>query len=166
MQHGQLLRRGPRLHSASTSVIANPIAAAVRHRVIVDIVHNGNIYVGHRAVVTQRAVIPIRAVIATAGITVAVVDAAIKANMRTPVARVPLVDVIVVAPPGRRPKRAYIRGHNPGAWNPVIAGTGIAPVAWRPNIIVAGSGRLAVIGKGRRRFGRLHGLRVGSLIVV
>ena len=128
--------------------------------------NNGNIYVGHRAVIVQRAIIPIRAVIAMARISETVVDAAIESNVRPPVARVPLIDVIVISPPRRRPERAHIRGHNPRAGNPVIVGIGISPIAWRPNVIVAGSRRLAVIGKRRRRLGGFHGLCVGSLIVV
>jgi hypothetical protein len=163
--HSQLLSRGPRLDSATPAVVTDAIAAVFPHLIVVNVV-DGRGHVGHRAVVVQSAVIPISAVIATARISIAVVDAAVVTNVRTPVARVPMVVAVIVAPPGRRPKRTYVRSHNPRAGYPVITGAGIAPVAWRPNVIVAGSGRLAVLGKRGRRFGGLDRLLVGGILIV
>ena len=91
MHHGQLLRRGPRVDSAAPTVVTDAIAAIVRHLIVVNIVNNGGIHIRYRAVVVKPAVIPISAVIATAGVSKAIIDAAVVADMRTPVARVPMV---------------------------------------------------------------------------
>jgi len=92
--HGQLLRRGPGVDSTMSAVVTHPIAPAVRHRVVVNVVNNRNIHIRHRSVVIHGAVVPICAVIATAGVSKAVIDSAIKSNVRAPVAGVPEVGVV------------------------------------------------------------------------
>jgi hypothetical protein len=161
MHHGQLLWRGPRLNSAAPAVVADPIAAVVWHLVVVDIVNDVDVNVRYRPVVAKPALIPIGAIIPAAGISIAVIDAAIVADVRTPITRVPMVVPVVETPPGRRPECIYVRGHHPRSRNPIITGVRIAPVTGRPNVIVARSGRLTVLGEGRRRLGGLDGLFVG-----
>ncbi len=166
MHHRQLLWRGPRLNSAAPAVVADPIAAVVWHLIVVNIVNDVDVNIRYRAVVVQPALIPIGAVIAAAGISITVIDAAIVADVRTPVARVPMVVPAIKTPPRRRPECIYIRGEHPRSRNPIITGVCIAPGTGRPNVIVARSGRLGVVGEGRRRFGSLDGLFVGIALIV
>jgi len=166
MHHSQLLRRRPRIDSATSAVKADPAAASVRHLVVVNIMNGGGINICHGAVIGKPALIPICAVVATPRVSIAVIDAAVVTNMRTPVTRVPVVVSVVVAPPGRRPERSYIRGKHPHPGDPIIAVARIIPVTGRPNIVVAGGGRLAVIGKGRRRFRSFDRLFIRGVLFV
>src|SRR5579862_6135609 len=111
-------------------------------------------------------VIPICTVVATPRVSIAVIDAAVVTNVRTPVTRVPAVVSVVVAPPGWRPKRIYIRGQHPHSRDPIIAVACIIPIAGRPNIVVTGCGRLAVIGKRWWRFRGFYRLFIRGVLVV
>ncbi len=164
--HCCFLRRGTSFNSASSTVVAHPAAPALRNAVVVNILNSRRVYIRHRAVVIHPAVVPVSSVVATAGISETVIDAAVVADMRTPVARVPVIVAVVEAPPGRCPERTHIRRQNPSSGNPVITGVRITPVAGRPNVVVAGSGRLAVIRKRRRWFGSFYRLIVGSILIV
>jgi hypothetical protein len=166
VQHSQFLLRGPRVHSSTPAVVADAIAAIVGHSVVINIVSNRRIHIRDRAVVIHGAVIPISAVVAAARISKAVIDAAVVTNMRTPVAGMPQIGAIIVTPPRRRPERVYPRRQHPRTGNPVVAGVCIIPVAGRPNVIVAGSGRLAVVGKRRRRFRGLDRLLIGGILSI
>ena len=140
------------------AVVTDAIAGVIRHRVVVDVVNSRAIYIRYHAVIVQRSVIPVGAVVATAGISEAIVDAAVVANVRTPVAGMPAVVAVIVTPPGRRPEGAHPGGQHPCAGNPVITAARIAPIAGRPDVIVARDGRLVIIRQGRRGlrgFGRL-----------
>jgi hypothetical protein len=109
MRRSQLLGRGPRIDSAATAVVANPSALIVGDTVVVNIANIRNVHIRNRAVVVNSAIIPISAIIATAGVSETVVDTAVVTNMRTPVTRVPMIVAIIEAPPGRRPERTHIR---------------------------------------------------------
>jgi hypothetical protein len=164
--HRQFLWRGPRLDSAAPAVVANPVAPVVRDLIVVNIMSDVDVDVRYRPVVVEPALIPIGAVIAAAGISIPVIDAAIVADVRTPIARVPMVVPTIETPPRRRPERIYIRGQNPRSGNPIVTSVRIAPGTGRPYVIVARSGRLAVIGERRRGFRSLDGLFVGIVLIV
>jgi hypothetical protein len=166
MHHGQLRRRGSQIDSAAPTVVTNPSAAIVWHLIVVNVVNDRNIHICYGAVVVNCIVPPISAVITAARVSIAVVDAAIKTNTRCPEAPVPSVDVILIAPPRRRPQRTHIRSQHPRAGHPVITGAGIAPSTGRPNVILAGSGRLGVLGERRRRLRGLNRLLVGGELIV
>ena len=106
MHHGQLLRRGPGIDSPAPAVVTDAVAAICSARVVVDIVNNRRYLHLLPTVIVNRAIVPISAIIATARISETIVHAAIVANVRTPVARVP---------DGRRrcrnPTRAASRAH-------------------------------------------------------
>jgi hypothetical protein len=55
----------------------------------VHIPHNCGVYVGNGAVVEEVVVVPVAAIIAAANISVPVIDAAVIANVRAPIATVP-----------------------------------------------------------------------------
>ena len=97
------------------------------------------------------AAAPVAALVAVAGVAKAVVDAAIEADILTPVAAVEAVVVMVVAPVAWRPQSALVGSLNPRAGHPVVVSLIPGPVAGRPEIAVAGSLRLIVVGQRRRR---------------
>jgi hypothetical protein len=84
--HGQLLRRRPRIDSAAPTVVTDAIASAVWDITVVDIVNDRGVYIRYAAVVVNRTIVPISAIIALAGISVTIIDAAVVADVRTPVA--------------------------------------------------------------------------------
>jgi len=163
---GQFLRRGPRVDSTAPTVIAGAAAVIVRHRIFIDIVNDRSVHIRDRGVVVNAVVVPVRALIAAARISEAVINAAIIADVRTPVARVPMVIAIIETPIRRRPQRTHVRRQHPRTRNPVITRARIAPVTRGPHIVVTGSRRLAVIGKRRRRVRRLDRLIAGGILIV
>jgi hypothetical protein len=163
---GQFLGAGARADAAVSTVVAHAIIGAARHRIVVNVVHYRGIDVRHIAVIGERAVIPVRAIITPARVTETVVDATVETNVRTPVTGVPEIVIALVIPVRRSPEGIDPRCQNPGSGNPVIAAIGsVAPVAWRPVIAVAGTGRLAVFRERRRGLRGLDGLLVGGSVV-
>src|SRR6202167_345750 len=158
--------RGPRLYPATPTVVTDAMALIVRHLIVVNVVNDRGINVRYRPVVVNPALIPVSTVISTSRVSKAIIDAAVETDVRTPITRVPMVISVIVAPPGWRRKRTYRRSHDPGAGNPIITGVRVAPRTRRPNVIVAWSRRLAVLGKRWRGFGSLDGLVVGRALIV
>jgi hypothetical protein len=155
VQDGQFGRRGPYVESASTSHIAHSHVRDIGDLVVVDIVNNGDVDVVHRAVVSEPILVPISSFVAAAPVTEAVIDAAVVADMLTPISMVPLIATTPERPVRRRPKRANIGSNHPYAGHPVIAGGSVRPATGRPHVILAGTFGLAVLGNRRRRlFGR------------
>src|ERR1700751_5291075 len=108
-----LLARWTHLDSPAAAVVADPV-----HRDVVDdrLVVNGNIGDGdvvHGAVVEEVVVSPIAAFIAAAEVAEAIIHAAIKADVRSPVARVPYVHAVAPSPVSRCPEQAHRRLHRP-----------------------------------------------------
>ena len=152
MARSQFSRSGSHLQPTRSAVETHTGAAPVfAHRVVVDVVYHGDVQVVDRAVVVEMAATPVAALIADTDIAKAVVDAAIVADMRTPVATVKAIAVVVVAPVAGGPESALVGSLNPSAGHPVVARWSIAPVSGRPQIVVTGSRRLVVVGQGRRR---------------
>ena len=149
----QFRRPGTHLQAAPSAIETHTRAAPVviAHGAVVDVVHQGDIDVVDRAVVVEVAAAPIAALVAEADVAEAVVDAAIVADVRTPIATVKPVMVMPVAPVARRPQGTLVRSLHPRAGHPVVARLTIGPVAGRPQIAIAGSRRLVVVGQGRRR---------------
>jgi hypothetical protein len=109
---------------------------------------------------------PVAALVADADVAKAVIDAAIVADVWTPVATVKAIAVIVVAPVAGGPERALIGSLHPSAGNPVVTASTPGPVAGRPKIAVARRLGLVVIWQGRRRLIRVfHGLSAVAGIV-
>ena len=153
MTSRQFCGPGAHLQSALSAVEAHTSAAAVvsADSAVVNVMHHGNVHIVNGAVVIEVPAAPVAALVADADIAEAVIHAAIEADMRTPVATVKAITVIVVAPVAGRPERALVGSLHPSAGNPIIAALTPAPVAGRPQIAVAGRRRLVVVGQGRWR---------------
>jgi hypothetical protein len=101
------------------------------------------------------AAAPVAALVAESDVAIAVIDAAIVADVRAPVATVKTVAVIVVAPVAGSPECTLVGSLDPPAGHPVITALTPCPVAGRPEIAVAGSRGLIIVGQWRRRLSRV-----------
>jgi hypothetical protein len=108
--------------------------------------HDGNIHVVVRAVVIEVPIAPVAALVADTGVAKSIINAAIKADVRTPIAAIKAVAVIMVAPVAGGPERALVGSLDPSAGNPIIAALTPGPIAGGPKIAVAGRLGLVVIG--------------------
>ena len=108
---GGLARVGHAPDAVRTAVVADAAVVDVVDHYVVRI-HVGDmrdVHIGHRAVVEVAVVVPVAAHETDADITEAVVDAAVEADVRPPVAGVPQIDAVHETPVARRPQRAGIR---------------------------------------------------------
>ena len=88
----------------------------------------------NRAVVEERSASPLAANEADAAVAETIVNAAVEANVRTPISLVPAVPAMLKAPVAGRPEHACGRDH-PGSRNPVISAIFIpTPVAGGPEV--------------------------------
>ena len=119
--------------------------------------------VSNGAVVVEVVAVPIATEEADADVAEAIVDTAVEADVRTPVAGMEAVAAAVVTPVGRRPESAVVGRSAPCAGDPVITAGTPGPVAGRPEIVGIGGGGLIVVGQRR---GGLVGLVDGVLTSV
>jgi len=146
--------RGPRRDPYTTRSAVETymvVVCVIDDRVVIDVVHDRDIYVVDRAVVVEVPAAPVAALVAVACVAKAVIDAAVVADVLAPVATVEPVRVIPVAPVAGRPKCSLVGSLNPCAGHPIIAVRRPGPVAGRPDVVVAGIVRLVVVGQWRRR---------------
>ena len=166
-------RPGPHLDTALAAIEANATAAAmvVADRMVIDVAVDGDVNVVNRAVVVKVAAVPVAALVADADIAEAIIDAAVVADVRAPVATVEAVAMVMEAPVAGRPESAGVGSLNPCAGHPIVAAPAPGPIAGSPQVVVAGSLRLIVVGQRRRRLGgiidRLLSIPwiVGALII-
>lgn len=143
--------------AASASVIGDAGVVIDDDCAVVDIVDMGADAVDG-AVVVEVVAAPIASVIADAGVAKAVVDAAVKADVRAPESAAKAPTVVVPAPVAGGPESTVIGWSAPCAGDPVVAGGSPVPVAGGPDIVWRGSFRLLVDGQGRwRRVGVFDG---------
>src|SRR5580658_7520535 len=133
VRRGALRRGGLRGDTTRAAVEAGVIhGGVVHHRGVVDVGDVGGRYVGHGTVVVELSAPPLAAAESHAAVAEAVVDAAVEADMRTPIAPVPGVDAARPAPIAGCPQQADRRQH-PGFGHPVVAPVP-RPVAGRPDV--------------------------------
>ena len=164
--YGQLLSRRPRLNPTAPTVVCNTIATAMWNRVFIDVMNGRGIHIRDAAIVLESVVIPIGAIISVARISEAVIDTAVKADMRPPIARMIDINAVAVTPVRWCPERSYPRSNYPRSRDPIISGGRVIPVSGSPKVIVAGSGGLAVFRKRWRRFGSLYRLLIRRSLLV
>jgi hypothetical protein len=104
LAEGYILRRQrTRPQAAIAAVIAHAGVVDDGHIVDIGVMNNRLVYACNRTVVLERIVVPVSAHVAHTHVAVAVVHAAIEADVRTPVAVVPSITAAVEAPVSRRP---------------------------------------------------------------
>src|SRR5215469_5838329 len=92
------------VESAVASVVADTRVVDDRYVVNIRVVDDGRVHTSYCRVVVEVVVSPIAALVSPAGIAVAVVHSSIKTSVRSPVARMPCVTVLIVAPVARGPE--------------------------------------------------------------
>ena len=98
--------------SAGTAVIADAInhGRVVDYGCAVNVVNVGDVHVADGLVVVELPSSPIAAIVAATGIPIAIGNATIEADDRTPVARMPIVQLVVKCPVTGRPKQTRCGG--------------------------------------------------------
>jgi hypothetical protein len=116
-----LLRSGTPVDTTASAVVTDARAVIDNDRLVVNVVHNRDVYVGDGAVVAKVPAIPISALIAVAGVAKAVINPTIKSDMRTPVSVMPEVGTLAPSPVAGSPEESRFRCFYPGARHPVVA---------------------------------------------
>ena len=148
----ELTLRRPHVEATPAAVVADAVVHVVDHRGVVDVGDVGGVDVVDRAVVHEAVLVPVAAVIARAGVSIAIGNAAVEAYVRAPVAGVKAIGSAREAPPAGRPQRAGVGSQHPDAGHPVIAAIASpAPVAGIPDIAGSGAGWLRIDRQLRRR---------------
>src|SRR5215470_7005437 len=149
---GLFWRRRPCLYSVLPSVVADARHRVIHHPRAADIVNNSDVDVVYGTVVEEVSVLPTSAFVAIAEITESVNDAAIKADLRAPIAIVENIGAVLPSPIARRPEETDLRGQNPRTRHPVvIVEIGVpSPVARHPDVVFTRANRLLVNGEWRR----------------
>src|SRR5882724_86977 len=131
------------------------VAAVETHAVDGDIVDDSFIvdvgdvhraYVDDGAIVEDVTVPPIAALVASAAVAVAVIDATIESDGRTPIADMPKIHTCPEGPVSRCPQIIRLRCLDPCARHPVVILDVVtpSPIARSPQIPVSGNRRLVI----------------------
>ena len=138
--------------SARTAIVANTIhRVVVHHGTVVNVGDIRHIDAGYGPVIEELSAPPFAPLKAPSVVTKAIIDAAVEANVRAPVTRMPEERASTPAPIAWRPEHARLRRHHPRARNPVVSVVGIvSPVTRRPHEARAWTHRL-LIHRQRRR---------------
>ncbi len=141
-QYLELLRSGLGAN-ARAAIVADAVDRdVVDHRLVV---HIGNMDVGDvvdRPVVIELVSLPAAALVAVTGIAIAVVDAAVEPDVRSPVAAMEAIPARGEHPVAGGPEEADAGRRDPGAGHPVIAPAAPGPVAGGPDIAIGRDRRL------------------------
>src|SRR5271154_3732605 len=127
-----LLGIGLRSDTTRTAIEAGPQHSASHHRPAVHIADMRGADVHYGSVVEEMAAVPVATLKAVATKPKAVIDPAVEADMRSPVAGVPEISTSAPAPVARRPQKPRRRRQHPRAGHPVIARRSPGPVSRRP----------------------------------
>jgi len=131
------------------TVVTDPRIVVHDNRLVVDVRDIGDVNVGHATVVIEPFAPPIPAEKSGAGITKAIINAAVETDVWSPIAAIPIVETVIPAPVARRPKHSYGSKH-PSARNPVVSIVVIpCPVARGPDIALSWTEGLNINGQRR-----------------
>src|ERR1035437_1343611 len=146
-----LTRRGivfgpwTRVDSTGATVVAD-VGFAVDHSGVVNVVNFIHVHVVHGTVVEKVVVVPTPAFVTLTEITEAVIDSAIEAHVRPPIAVIENKSVAAPTPIGWSPQETDFRRHHPSSRHPVVIVDVVivGPVARGPEITVAWTKRLLI----------------------
>jgi len=136
--------------AAAAAVVAD--VRVVDHDIpLINVVYDRDVYIVDTAVIEKIAAAPVAAGVADAGITETVVDAAVEADLRSPVAGVPDVGAAIPAPVARRPEKSNRGRFDPSSRHPKISAIiAVAPISGRPDVTRFRANGLRVNGQGGR----------------
>src|SRR5262249_23553553 len=137
-------------NSARATVEAHAGSRCLRDRLGVDVVDDRHVHVVDSGVVVEPARAPVAADITDTEVAKPIVDAAVEAYVRTPVAGVPHVRAAAPTPVARGPQRTDEGRDHPIARHPVVVVGSVSPVARYPDVTRPWAYRLN-IDRNRRR---------------
>src|SRR5579884_2518739 len=140
-----LLRR-TRLDAALSAVVAyaSDIHVVDDGLVHIHVLNHGCVYAVDGRVVEERATAPVSAFIARSEVSIAIVNATIETDVRSPIAGVPYIKPCVPAPVTRCPQITRLRREHPSPRDPVVVISVPCPIAGHPDVIWAGADRLLI----------------------
>jgi hypothetical protein len=148
-----IFRPGTGVYSSIAAVVADPIdRGSIYDRGVVNVMNVYHVHIVHRTVVEEASAVPPPAFVALAEITIAVGDAAVETDMRTPVAFMEKKAVAAPTPITRRPQETDLGWLHPSARDPIVISVivVVGPVARSPNVTLGGARRLLVDRQSRR----------------
>ena len=125
-------------------IVVNDRCPVNNHRAVINVRHAHVAKVVGSPVIQKVVAMPIATLVARAHVAVPIIDAAIEADISSPVPMAESIAAIEKAPITWRPERALVRRRNPGSRHPVIAGRRIVPIARRPDVAGLWHRRLVV----------------------
>src|SRR6266849_2375870 len=136
------------------AVVADAVhyGGVVNNRRVVNVVDVGDVYIVHRAVVEKPAAVPTPAFVAVSKVAVTVVDPAVEADTRTPIAFMENKSVAAPTPIGWSPEKTRFWRQHPCTRHPEVVSVivVVGPVPRCPDIAFSGTQGLLVNRKGRR----------------
>jgi len=149
--------RGGFLRGRSGGDSALPVEARV---VVVDgdgpvigVVNNRCVHARDGCVVGEVPTLPCASVVPASAVAEAVVDAAVKADLLTPISTVKTVESTFKSPIRRGPEHACGRGRDPDSRYPVVTTAAVSPICRLPEISVHGTEGLFIDSQHRGRYG-------------
>src|SRR5208337_1162224 len=138
-----------RADSTIAAVVTDVAHVVVDHCGVINVVNFIHVYVVHGAIVEKVSVIPTPAFVTLTEIAEAVINSAIEAHVRAPIAVIENKSVAAPTPIGWSPQETDFRRHHPSSWHPVVIVDVVivGPVARGPKITVAGTKRLLIDGQ-------------------
>jgi hypothetical protein len=143
-----------RVGSTIAAVVADAIhARIVDDRLVVRVMNDRGVYAHDRGVVKEVAASPVSALKASAHVSESIKNAAVEADLVSPIASVPDVNAVAPSPISRSPQETNFGRENPRARHPVVVTIGIvpSPIAGRPEIAFTRTDGLSVNRQKRRR---------------
>lgn len=137
-----------RVHAAPT--IEADVIIAGADGCVVGVVHYVDAYVCDGAVVIEVVAAPVTARVADAGVAEPIINAAVEADLGSPVAGVPAIETPSECPIAGSPEESDCGRLNPCAGHPVITVGSVGPVARNPKVAGSGADRLRVDGQDGR----------------
>jgi hypothetical protein len=135
----------------TTRSVERHVHIVVDDRVVIYVGDVDAAHIHDRAVIEVSTTAPVTALKPNTTITEAVIDTAVEADVRAPVATVPRVNATAPAPVPGRPQQSGRRRQHPRARHPVITLVTISPVPGCPHIARRRQRRLHIHRKRRRR---------------
>src|SRR5438270_676036 len=142
------LRTRTSVNATVSTVVANASdVALIDYCRVVNVVNDRNIHVVDGAIVEEAIALPSAAFVATAEVSVAVIDTAIKSDhLIRPITFIKNKTTATPSPISRSPQIARLGRQNPCPWNPIVVALIVIPrpKTRRPNVALAGTNRLFV----------------------
>jgi len=129
------------------AVVTDPRIVVDDNGLVIDVGDVGDVYIGDATVVKEPVTLPISTVETRAGVPETIINAAVEADVRSPITAIPVVEAVIPAPVARGPEHSDGSKH-PCARNPIVAIVVIpSPVARRPDVALSWTEGLNINGQ-------------------